>query len=130
MTSCSTSLYYWGSSANVSGGECSRYEVLSYQYFKKHTPKSVCELLSIYNEMINKPGGSRKTPPPGICAEFGYLLLQPETAQIFTENATHKQKRQLNVSDFNQMGIAMLEKEIELYPESTTFIMPILNRVK
>ena len=31
---------------------------------------------------------------------------------------------------FSTKGIAMLEKEIELYPESETFILPFLQRLK
>ena len=84
--------------------------------------------------MVSNPGGSRNTVPPGICAEYGFLMLQPNTAEIFEMYATPKQKKAFENSEygalFSEKGIKMLEMEMELYPESVTFIGPILKRLK
>lgn len=86
----------------------------------------------MYEDMVSNPGGKRMIPPPGICAEFGYLLLQPETAQIFAEYATYSQKNKFEYSDYSisfpEKGKKMLEKEIELYPESIKFIKPLIDK--
>jgi hypothetical protein len=84
--------------------------------------------------MVNNPGGSRNVVPPGIYAEYGYLLLQQRTLESFEGYATKRQRNLFNTDDyaslFQEKGIMMLEKEIELYPESETFILPIIKRVK
>ena len=128
--SCSAPrLYYWGSN-----GTPTKYEQLAYLQSEKQTPKSICDLVCLYEDMVSHPGGTRKTPPPGICAEYGYLLLQPETAEAFEKHATDKQKRMFGYTDygvsFHELGIAMLQKEIELYPEAEKFIGPLLKRLK
>jgi len=104
------------------------------QLYERQSPESVCELVCLYAEMIEKPGGVREVVPPGIYAEYGYLLLQPETAEAFEKHATDKQKRMFGYTDygvsFHELGIAMLQKEIELYPEAEKFIGPLLKRLK
>ena len=50
-----------------------------------------------------------KKPPPGICAEYGYLL--------------YKQGQQ-------ERGLRLLEREIQLYPESTFFIGNLIKQLK
>ncbi len=128
LTSCGTQLYYWGSN-KLSG--VSEYEDLTYKNYDKRTPESICALLCLYEDMITNPGGLRNVPPPGICAEFGYLLLQPDTEEIFAGHATKSQKEtfsDLNTSSFKALGIQMLEKEIELYPESAVFIGPLVKK--
>lgn len=131
LTSCvTTRMYYWGKETNG----VSRYEQLTYKHYDQQTPESICELVVLYEDMVNNPGGSRNTIPPGICAEYGFLLLQPNTLESFEKYATPKQRKAFDTTDyatlFNEKGIQMLEKEIELYPESVTFISPILQRVK
>ncbi len=83
--------------------------------------------------MVRNPGGSRQIPPPGICAEYGYLILQPTTAATFAEYATKRQKSLFQGSDyaalFNERGKELLNKEIELYPESSLFILPLLKKL-
>ena len=83
--------------------------------------------------MVTNPGGSRNVPPPGICAEYGYLLLLPETAEIFTENATKSQKQQFSRTDYSiffpELGKQLLQKELEYYPESKQFIEPLIKRL-
>lgn len=132
LTSCaaSNSLYYWGGTQNGT----TTYENLAYQSYDKQTPKSICNLIAVYENMVTKPGGTRQVPPPGICAEYGYLLLQPGTAETFLKNATATQKRLFKSDDygaiFTERGKKMLQKEIELYPESATFIEPLIKKLE
>lgn len=129
--SCAPSrLYYWGST----GEGTTLYEKLAYQQYDKQTPEAVCALVCLYEDMVTNPGGLRKTPPPGICAEYGYLLLQPTTAEYFASYATKRQRKVFESGDFGTFfaarGEEMLAKEMELYPESAKFIAPLLKRVK
>lgn len=132
LSSCvtTTSMYYWG---NVSDG-VSKYEKLTYKNYDQHTPESICDLVVLYEDMVNNPGGMRNTIPPGICAEYGFLLLQEHTLDSFEKYATNKQRRVFNTDDyttlFAEKGLEMLQKEIELYPESETFIAPFIQRLK
>ncbi len=129
FTSCGvTSLYYWGGSQNGA----TAYENLTYKNYDKQTPESLCKLICMYEDIISNTGGTRQLPPPGICAEYGYLLLIPENAVIFAEHATAMQKRLLYSSDytsfFSAKGKELLKMEIELYPESAKFIAPLIDR--
>ena len=133
LSSCTTPrLYYWGSSPSRDGGT-TRYEQLTYDYYATQTPESICNLVCLYEDMIQHPGGSRGVVPPGIYAEYGYLLLQPATAQAFAEHATKSQRKRFESSDFAtdfpERGKAMMQKEMELYPESAKFIAPLLERL-
>lgn len=133
ITSCnvSRSLYYWGGDQQGT----SKYENLVYIFYDKQTPESICKLICVYEDMVSNPAGSRKVPPPGICAEYGYLLLQPQTAEFFMKNATSGQKRIFNEADvdyavlFRKRGEEMMKKEMELYPESAHFIKSILVKL-
>ena len=131
MTSCgiSTSLYYWGGIQN----DATTYENLAYKNYDKQTPESLCSLICMYEDLVSYPGGTRRVPPPGICAEYGYMLLIPENAAIFAEYATAMQRRKFAsgeyASVFPEKGKEMLQKEIELYPESAKFIAPLIERL-
>lgn len=131
LSSCGTTstLYYWG---GMQSGTTA-YENLAYQSYDKQTPKSICNLVAVYENMISKPGGIRQVPPPGICAEYAYLLLKPETAAVFLEHATSSQKRLFKTEDygslFREKGKELLEKEIEYYPESAQFIEPLRKKL-
>lgn len=130
MASCATPrLYYWGST-----GETTKYEELAYQNYDKQTPQSICALVCLYEDMVSHPGGTRKVVPPGIYAEYGYLLMQPSTAEYFAQYATSRQRKVFASSDyavlFGQRGEDMLQKEMELYPESAKFIGPLLKRLQ
>ena len=131
LTSCgmSTSLYYWGGAQNGT----TAYENLVYQSYDKQTPESICRLICMYEDIVSNPGGTRSMPPPGICAEYGYMLLIPESATIFAEYATAMQRRTFTSGDyasfFPEKGKEMLQKEIELYPESVKFIAPLIERL-
>lgn len=134
LCSCGVSttvpLYYWGGNTNGT----TVYENLAYKTFDKQTPEVTCALLVAYENMVTNPGGSRKVPPPGICAEYGYLLLKPETAATFAEHATPAQKKVFEgvdlVSTFRERGELMMQKEIEYYPEAEKFILPLIKKFK
>lgn len=82
------------------------YEEAAYQYVKKQTPDTETKLIDSYRKITEKQKGARGTVPPGIYAESGYQLIK---AGKKTE------------------GIALLQKEIELYPESKVFIDRIIK---
>ena len=134
FASCSSTgnLYNWGRPHN--SDSFTRYDELSYNSFDKQSPESLCELLCLYEYMVKNPGGIRNVIPPGICAEYGYLLLKPETAAIFMQYATNSQKKVFGAMDdyssyFHGRGLDLLEQEIELYPESATFLTPIIKQM-
>ncbi|MBQ9638912.1 MAG: DUF4810 domain-containing protein [Bacteroidales bacterium] len=133
LSSCTASrMYYWGSNPSSDGGT-TRYESLAYRLYDAQSPQSVCDLVCLYEDMVQHPGGTRGVVPPGICAEYGYLLLQASTAEAFEKYATNKQRRAFESSNYAQIfpekGEQMLKKEIELYPESAKFIAPLLKRL-
>jgi len=124
-------LYYWG---YVDSNGATDYERLTYRDYKKQSPEAMCALLVAYESMIAHPGGTRMIPPPGICAEYGFLLLQPETAVNFTEYATDQQKKVFeNAGDYSSYfltkGKELFQKEMELYPESAAFIGPLYKKI-
>ena len=133
LCSCGPSaavLYYWG--GNASKG-VTRYEDRFYDaYGKSQSPESLCDMLCVYEDMLRNPGGERGVVPPGICAEYGYLLLKPETAAAFAESASKRERAIYERSDyatyFPEYGLKLLQKEMELYPESRKFIEPLLKK--
>ncbi|MBQ5856044.1 MAG: DUF4810 domain-containing protein [Bacteroidales bacterium] len=128
FSSCSTtSMYYWGPvsfSDNTTG-----YEKSTYNYYKYQSPESICNMIETYRDIMIKCEANERMIPPGICADFGYILLNPENATYFDEYATKSQKRSMDGIVFSEYGKELLEKEIELYPESRQFIEPILKRM-
>lgn len=134
VTSCSPSgnLYNWGRPHN--SDNFTRYDELSYNLYDKQSPEDICELVCFYDYLVTHPGGARNVVPPGICAEYGYLLLKPETAGIFAQYASKSQRKTFGDTGdytglFHDKGIEMLEREMELYPESVTFLTPILQQM-
>lgn len=128
MTSCASErLYYWGQPASDGAF---KYDEVAYNYYDKQSPQAICELMVTFEEMVSNPGGSRKMPPPGICAEYGYLLLTPDIDQIFASTATPRQRNAMTRTDFYQYGLELMQKEIEYYPESAQFIKPLIDRAK
>lgn len=99
LVSCApTKMYYWG-----------KYDQAMYQYNKKQTEDTKLNLLSVYEDIIKKKDkGTRNEVPPGVYADYGYLLIQE--GQI-------------------DKGKEMLEKEISLYPESKKIVEYILNKI-
>ncbi|HBG40375.1 MAG TPA: DUF4810 domain-containing protein [Porphyromonadaceae bacterium] len=100
LASCTTqkSLYSWAN-----------YPTSSYNYLKNSDEKSTQELIETYQKIIEKQEGTRGVVPPGIYADYGFLLL--------TANKTEE-------------GKALLDKEIALYPESKVFIDRILKMME
>jgi len=91
-------LYSWG-----------KYEKTSYDYLKKSDEVSTQLMLEDYQKIINKQTGTRGVVPPGIYADYGFLLIQ---------------------GGKKEEGEAMLLKEIALYPESSVFIERIIKMIK
>ena len=124
-----SSLYYWGGTDSSS---VTVYEKMFYNNYKKQTDESICRLLCTYEDMIKNAGGLRQVPPPGICAEYGYMLINPDSAVAFAKAATPSQRKIIVASDyaaeFGQRGMEMLQREMELYPESVPFIMPLVKK--
>lgn len=128
LSSCaSTQLYYWG---DVASNGVYQYDNAAYNYYDLQSPKAICDLIMIYEDMVTHPGGLRQMPPPGICAEYGYLLLTPDIDQIFASTASPRQKRQMSRTDFYQYGLDLMQRELYLYPESAQFIEPLVRRTK
>jgi len=121
--------YYWG--AYDKGG--SYYTDAVYKLAKAQSAENICNLVCTYENMVSNPGGTRGVVPPGVCAEYGYLLALPQTAEAFASAATDEQKKVFGdvdyVSYFPSRSAALFQKEIELYPESRTFIEPLLKRI-
>ncbi len=98
ITSCTTTanLYSWYD-----------YEDITYQYSKKRTDELQGKVLEQYQKMIEMQRGVRGVVPPGLYAEYGYLLCM-----------TGKQKE----------GLSFLQEEIKLYPESEKYISRIIKQ--
>ncbi|MDP4209819.1 MAG: DUF4810 domain-containing protein [Bacteroidota bacterium] len=97
LASCQNqkSLYSW-----------SKYETTSYDFLKNKDEKSTQKLIESYQAIIEKQEGSRKVVPPGIYADYGFILIQSGKAE---------------------QGKAMLQKEVAIYPESKVFVERILK---
>lgn len=100
LASCTTQkpLYSWD-----------KYETTSYNYLKNSDDKSTEELLETYQNIIENQKGTRGVVPPGVYADYGFVLLQ---------------------ADRTEEGKAMLLKEVALYPESKIFIDRILKIIE
>lgn len=100
LSSCSSSktLYSWYD-----------YEDKAYQYQKKGEdellPKTMKECLKV----IEKQKGIRNTPPPGLNAEYGYMLYK-----------LGKKEEALN----------SYKTEILLYPESEIYVSRIIKQLE
>lgn len=97
LASCTVNkpLYSWG-----------KYEHVSYNYLKNQDDKAIQDLIKTYESLIKNQEGSRQTVPPGVYADYGFLLLQLNKVE---------------------QGKAMLAKELELYPESAALVERILK---
>ena len=100
MTSCQTqtSLYSWYNSQDA-----------TYEYVKRGTDEMLTKAMEQYEKVIKMQKGVRKVVPPGVNAEYGYLLCK----------AGKKQE-----------GIALLRAEIATYPESEKFISRIIKQLE
>lgn len=86
-----------------------KYETLSYNYLKNSDEKSTQDLIDSYKSIIEKQTGTKMVPPPGLYADYAFILLQIGKTEE---------------------GKAFLLKEVELYPESKTFIDRILKMLE
>ena len=100
FASCSTqkTLYSWYDS-----------EEASYNYTKRGTDELLAKAMEQYEKVIAKQKGLRGAVPPGVNAEYGYLLFK----------AGKKEE-----------GLSLLKAEIEAYPESEKFISRIINQLE
>ena len=122
-------LYYWGGGLD----NTTEYERRAYRLSARQTPESTCEMLLMYEKLVTHPGGLRQVPPPGICAEYAWLLAQPETAAIFAEHASARQKAAFAFTDYGtgvlERSRELFEMEMHYYPESMVFIKPLAERL-
>ena len=97
LASCATptNLYTW-----------SKYETSSYNFLKSSNDKTNTNLDEEYKKIIKKQKGIRGVVPPGVYADYGFLLLQ---------------------SNKMEEGRTMLQKEMDLYPESRIFMDRIIK---
>lgn len=85
------------------------YEDAVYSNYKKPTDKSLAKVLEQYRLVIEKQKGTRGTVPPGLYAEYGFLLCK-----------TGKKEE----------GIGYMKQEIALYPESQVYISRIIKQLE
>lgn len=100
FASCQTqqSLYSWYDS-----------EEATYVYTKRGTEETLAKAMAQYEKVIKKQKGLRGVVPPGVNAEYGYLLCK----------AGKKEE-----------GLALLRAEIQSYPESERFISRIIKQLE
>lgn len=97
-TPASKPLYSWNN-----------YQEEMYSYAKEENGENLKKLMKTYQNIIDKQTGSRKVIPPGICADYGYLL--------------YKQGKK-------EEGLSFLNKEMVLYPESSVFVSRIIKNLE
>lgn len=85
------------------------YEDATYQYSKKRTDELKLKVLEEYKLLTEKQKGTRGVVPPGLNAEYGYMLYM-----------TGKRDE----------GLALMKKEMELYPESEKYISRIIKQLE
>ncbi len=85
------------------------YEDATYQYSKRATGELQTKVLEEYGKMTEKQKGLRGVVPPGLYAEYGYLL--------------YKMGRK-------EEGISFMKQETSMYPESETYISRIIRQLE
>lgn len=132
LTSCATTtqLYAWGQRSKTGVNVCSSYEASVYEYYKTRTPEAAARLAATYEYMIEHPGGVRKVVPPGICAEYGFFLLQEDTLDALCAADAKKQGVAPSRDGYYRKGLDMLALEMQLYPESRVLVESILKQAK
>lgn len=102
LASCGTSapkaLYSWYD-----------YEDATYNYSKKQTDELKLKMTEQYLKLIKNQKGTRKVVPPGLYAEYGYILY---------------------MGGKKDEGLSFLKQEIQLYPESETYISRIIKQLE
>ena len=100
MGSCATApktLYTWHDYADT-----------TYEYSKRPTDELKVKVLEEYKMMVEKQNGVRGVVPPGMFAEYGYMLYK------------------LGKTD---EGMKYMRQEIDLYPESEKYISRIIKQL-
>ena len=86
------------------------YENAAYNYVKVSDDESLTALTDAYQQILDGQEKTvRQVPPPGICADYGFMLIQ---------------------AGKTEEGKELLLKEKELYPESAQFVDSVLRRIK
>lgn len=85
------------------------YEDITYKYSKKSTEELQVKLLEEYKDITENQKGLRGVVPPGMYAEYGYLLCK-----------TGKKDE----------GLSFLQEEIRLYPESEKYVSRIIKQLE
>lgn len=100
LTSCATTqkMYSWHN-----------YEDITYKYSKTSTEEMQVKVLQEYQKITNNQKGLRAVVPPGMYAEYGFLLCK-----------TGK----------NEEGLSFLKQEIDLYPESEIYVSRIIKQLQ
>lgn len=100
IVSCTTTtnLYSWYDSENA-----------TYQYTKTTTDEALEKAMTQYDKVLHKQKGTRGVVPPGMNAEYGYLLCKAGKVEE---------------------GLVLLREEIALYPESEVFISRIIKQLE
>ncbi len=92
------SLYSWYDSEDA-----------TYKYTKRGTEETLTEAMKQYEKVIKSQKGIRKVVPPGVNAEYGYILYK---------------------SGKKDEGLTLLKAEIASYPESEKFISRIIKQLE
>ena len=100
LASCQTqqTLYSWYDSEDA-----------TYTYTKRGTEETLAKAMVQYEKVLKSQKGLRKAGPPGVNAEYGYLLCK----------AGKKEE-----------GLALLRAEMKAYPESEAFISRIIKQLE
>ncbi len=101
LSSCTTTtktLYSWYD-----------YEDATYQYNKKQTDELKVKMLEQYKKLTENQKGTRGVVPPGLYAEYGYMLY---------------------MNGKKEEGLGFLKQEIKLYPESEKYISRIIKQLE
>ena len=86
------------------------YSTQTYKYVKGGDEENTEELFATYQKIMEGQADTiRQTIPPGVCADYGYLMIKAG-----------------NVEE----GKALLRKEMELYPESAQFMSGVIRKVE
>lgn len=85
------------------------YEDVTYQYSKKRTEELKEKVLAQYQRLTEKQKGTRGVVPPGLYAEYGYMLC---------------------MEGKKEEGLKYLNEEIKLYPESEKYISRIIKQLE
>ena len=86
------------------------YSAQTYKYVKGGDEENTEALFETYQKIMEGQADTiRQTVPPGVCADYGYLMIKAGRVEE---------------------GKALLRKEMELYPESTQFMNGVLRKIE